>query len=176
MLQSGKRGSLTAFLRHVAVIKFSVQNYMFSMFYWVQNLDSWDLQIITFYSYLHLQSIKLIKNWGCIFVSRYCTLYCTKFCCLIDFLKKNHFAGYQKHATIKTQCTWIIHTMMDSSAYINVTCPLLSQFFSPLRGCCEMLCLFQNSLASLVGKIRWITQTEMQLPPPCRILITEPWC
>lgn len=64
-------------------------------------------------------------------MSRYCALYCTKFCCLIDFLKKNHFAGYQKHATIKTQCTWIIHTMMDSSAYINVTCPLLSQFFFP---------------------------------------------
>ena len=53
-------------------------------------------------------------------------------------------------------------------------CPyssLLSQ-----RACCEMcklLCCFKNSLASLRGKIHWITQKEMQLLAPSRILITE---
>lgn len=60
-----------------------------------------------------------------------------------------------------------------------IVAPALPHFygFTPWRLCCEMctsLCFFKNSLASPTGKIHWITQKEMQLPPPSRILITEP--
>lgn len=51
--------------------------------------------------------------------------------------------------------------------------------FTPLRVCgemCMLLCFLKNSPASLMGKMNWITQKEMQLPPPSRFLITEPWC
>lgn len=96
---------------------------------------------------------------------------------LLDIIRDSYDRQVKKLITQTSRCSSV---MLDISPSINITAPplpLLSRFYPSEGVLCEMgmlLCFFKNSLASLMGKIHWITQKEMQLPAPSRILITEP--